>query len=186
MVMKASVRLSSVVRNFTKMAKPFVSSRASANLTADPLTTKLHAIRSHCFHNQYDQIRNPKGIVALAIAENKLMRNEIVDHINQNMQITPWHLTYGHGPAGSIDLRKAVADFVTEVFKPSMEIGGSHVAICNGAGSAVDNLSFVLAEPGEGILVGRPLYVGFFPDIEARARSVTYQGSCRRQTDQSE
>jgi aspartate/methionine/tyrosine aminotransferase len=168
--MKALVRLFSVVRKFAHMAEPLISSRASANLTADPLTTKLHAIRSHCFHNQYDPIENPGGIVALAIAENKLMRKEIVDHINRNMQITPWHLTYGHGPTGSIELRQAVADFVTEVFKPSMEISGSHVGVCNGAGSAVDNLSFVLGEPGDGILVGRPLYVGFFPDIEARAR----------------
>ncbi|KAJ9608726.1 hypothetical protein H2200_006497 [Cladophialophora chaetospira] len=150
--------------------EPYVSMRALSNLNTDPLTAKLHAIRSHCFHNQYDPITNPKGIVALAIAENKLMRREIVDHINSHMNITPWHLTYGHGPAGSHELRKAIADFVGEVFQPSMKIDESHVAVCNGAGSAVDDLSFCLGEPGDGILVGRPLYVGFFPDIEARAK----------------
>ncbi|KIW73083.1 hypothetical protein, variant 2 [Phialophora macrospora] len=152
-------------------AREHISERALSNLNpADPQTSKLHGIRSHCFHNQYDPVRNPTGIVALAIAENKLMAREIVDHINSNMNITPWHLTYGHGPAGSIDLRRAIAEFVTEVFKPSMTISESHVAVCNGAGSAVDNLSFCLGEPGDGILVGRPLYVGFFPDIEARAK----------------
>ncbi|OCT53934.1 putative aspartate aminotransferase [Cladophialophora carrionii] len=127
-----------------------ISERALSNLNPpDPQTSKLHAIRSHCFHNQYDPTSNPDGIVALAIAENKLMRQEIVDHVNSNMNITPWHLTYGHGPAGSIDLRRAIAEFVTEVFKPSMAIGESHVAVCNGAGSAVDNLSFCLGEPGD-------------------------------------
>ncbi|ETI28398.1 hypothetical protein G647_00847 [Cladophialophora carrionii CBS 160.54] len=148
-----------------------ISERALSNLNPpNPQTSKLHAIRSHCFHNQYDPTTNPDGIVALAIAENKLMRQEIVDHVNSNMNITPWHLTYGHGPAGSIGLRRAIAEFVTEVFKPRVAIGESHVAVCNGAGSAVDNLSFCLGEPGDGILVGRPLYVGFFPDIEARAK----------------
>ncbi len=150
--------------------EPYVSQRALGNLNTDPQTTKLHAIRSHCFHNQYDPITNSTGVIALAIAENKLMRREIVDHINKHMNITPWHLTYGHGPAGSIGLRRAIADFVGDVFNPSMRVDESHVAVCNGAGSAVDNLSFCLGEPGDGILVGRPLYVGFFPDIEARAK----------------
>ena len=150
--------------------EPYVSPRALANINTDPPTAKLHAIRSHCFHNQYDSVSNPDGIVALAIAENKLMRDEIVQHINTHMNITPLQLTYGHGPAGSIELRGAIASFVSEVFKPSMAIDERHVAVCNGAGSAVDNLSFCLGEPGDGILVGRPLYVGFFPDIEARAK----------------
>ncbi|EXJ95563.1 hypothetical protein A1O1_00685 [Capronia coronata CBS 617.96] len=143
-----------------------ISQRALSNL----VPSKLHEIRSHCFHNQYDRDLNPEGIVALAVAENKLMRDEIVQHINMHMNIKPVHLTYGEGPAGSSALRSAVASFVTEVFRPSMEITEKHICICNGAGSAVDDLAFCIGEPGEGILVGRPLYVGFFPDIEARAK----------------
>ncbi|KIV80838.1 hypothetical protein PV11_08314 [Exophiala sideris] len=144
----------------------YISKRALDNL----IPNKLHEIRSHCFHNQYDAQKNPDGIVALAVAENKLMREEIVSHINKNMNINPWHLTYGQGPQGDPALRKALASFVQEVFKPSTEITESHICICNGASSAVDNLSFCMGEPGDGILVGRPLYVGFFPDIEARAK----------------
>ena len=149
---------------------PYISPRALSNITTSPQTSALHAVRSHCFHNQYDAVTNPEGIIALAIAENKLMRQEVVDHINTHTNILPWHLTYGDGPAGSLELRKTIAEFVREVFKPSMHLDERYVAVCNGAGSAVDNLSFCLAEPGEGILVGRPLYVGFFPDIEARAK----------------
>ena len=55
-------------------------------------------------------------------------------------------------------------------FKPYSPISPDHICICNGAGSAVDNLSFILGNPGDGILVGTPLYTGFFPDIEARAK----------------
>ncbi|KIW49566.1 hypothetical protein PV05_11234 [Exophiala xenobiotica] len=144
----------------------YISKRALDNLVPN----KLQEIRSHCFHNQYDQVNNPNGIVALAIAENKLMRDEICQHINKHMNINPWHLTYGQGPNGDPALRRALVSFVQEVFKPSTEITENHICICNGAGSAVDNLSFCMGEPGDGILVGRPLYVGFFPDIEARAK----------------
>ncbi|KAJ9498889.1 hypothetical protein H2202_005566 [Exophiala xenobiotica] len=144
----------------------YISKRALDNLVPN----KLQELRSHCFHNQYDKVNNPNGIVALAIAENKLMRDEICQHINKQMNINPWHLTYGQGPNGDPALRRALASFVQEVFKPSTKITENHICICNGAGSAVDNLSFCMGEPGDGILVGRPLYVGFFPDIEARAK----------------
>ncbi|OAP56365.1 hypothetical protein AYL99_09544 [Fonsecaea erecta] len=150
------------------MPDGYVSQRALSNLIRP--TPDLHAVRAHCFYNQYDPATNPGGIVALAIAENKLMREEICAHINAHMNITPWHLTYGHGPAGAIELRRVLAGFVREVFRPSMHIDENNVCICLGAGNAVDNLSFCLGEPGDGILVGRPLYVGFFPDIEARAK----------------
>ncbi|OAG35288.1 hypothetical protein AYO21_10559 [Fonsecaea monophora] len=146
----------------------YVSQRALSNLV--PPTPNLHAVRSHCFHNQYDPETNPDGIVALAIAENKLMRDEICAHINAHTAITPWHLTYGQGPTGSLELRRALAAFVRDVFHPSMGIDEKNVCVCLGAGNAVDNLAFCLGEPGDGILVGRPLYVGFFPDIEARAK----------------
>ncbi|RMZ80451.1 hypothetical protein DV737_g2978, partial [Chaetothyriales sp. CBS 132003] len=146
---------------------PRISSRATANLKP---YSQLGEVRSHCFSQQYDPDTKPDGIVALAIAENKLMRDEITAYINDCLRITPWHLTYGHGPQGSIPLRQAVSDFVNGHFKPHTPVAPSHICICNGAGSAVDDLCFVLGDPGDGLLVGRPLYTGFFPDIEARAK----------------
>ncbi|KIW90484.1 uncharacterized protein Z519_09130 [Cladophialophora bantiana CBS 173.52] len=47
----------------------------------------LHAVHAHCFCNQYDPTSNPGGIVALAIAENKLMRDEICAHVNAHTAI---------------------------------------------------------------------------------------------------
>jgi aspartate/methionine/tyrosine aminotransferase len=164
-----------------------ISARAQDNLRPSP----LGAIRSHCFYNQYDPTSNPEGIIALAIAENKLMRDEITAHINDNFRITPWHLTYGEGPQGSTALRNAIARFVNREFglhavfssagssngrSPTTDTDGSglvkpeHIVLCNGAGSAVNNLCFCLGEPGDGILTGRPFYVGFLPDIEYYAK----------------
>lgn len=144
-----------------------ISQRVSENLNRG----KLGAVRSHCWTNQYDPVSNPNGIVALAIAENKLMRDEMTEHINEHFKINPWHLTYGEGSGGSRALRRRIAAFVNEEFRPHSPVEETHINVCNGAGSAVSNLCFCMGEPGEGILVGRPLYVGFFDDIEYHAKT---------------
>ena len=152
---------------------PHISERASSNLTKG----RLSEIRSYCFRNQYDPETNPDGIVAMAIAENKLMREEITKHMNDNFKIRPWHLTYGEGPAGAGILRSKIAKFVNDVFKPHTPVESKHICLCNGAGSGVSNFSFCVGEPGDGILVGRPLYTGFFEDITALAKIEVVQVS---------
>ena len=147
--------------------EPYISSRAISNLT----TSKLAEVRSYCFHNQYDPKSNPDGVIALAVAENKLMRDEITHYINENTRIKPWHLTYGEGPQGSTELLSELVQFVNREFHPFESIQNSHICVCNGAGNAVSQFAFCVGEPGDGILVGRPLYVGFFPDIENHAKT---------------
>ena len=148
------------------MSKPFISPRAADNL----VRTKLGEVRSYCFHNGYDPATNPEGIIALAIAENKLMRDAVADHLNRNFDIKPWHLTYGDGSTGSFALKDAIAKFMNKEFHPLRDIRSEHICICNGAGSAVNKLCFSVGDPGDGVLIGRPLYTGFFPDIEAFAK----------------
>ena len=143
-----------------------ISKRAAENL----YRSKLTEVRSYCYHRQYDPITNPDGVVALAIAENKLMRNEISEHLNKNFKISPWHLTYGDGPSGSVKLRAEIASFVNDAFTPRSPVQDSHICMCNGVASAVSNFCFCVGEPGDGILISRPLYVGFFGDIEASAK----------------
>ncbi|KAF7188664.1 putative aminotransferase tcpI [Pseudocercospora fuligena] len=141
---------------------PYLSDRVKDNLKAN----KLAEVRAWCYDKQYDPITNPDGVVALAIAENKLMRDEITKHINENFKINPWHLTYGEGPAGTTALRRHIASYVNEYFRPSAPVKANHIATCNGAGPAVNNFCFCVGEPGDGILLSKPLYTGFFGDIE--------------------
>ena len=65
---------------------PHLSDRAVQNLVPN----RLREVRAYCFYNQYDSVSNPDGIVAMAIAENKLMRDEITKHMNNHFQINPW------------------------------------------------------------------------------------------------
>jgi len=66
-------------------------------------------------------------------------------------------------------LRNALAGFVNREFKPKEDLDFSHVTVMNGVSSVIDALCFCVAEPGNGILVARPLYVGFLGDFKSRA-----------------
>ena len=78
-------------------------------------------------------------------------------------------LTYGDGPSGSHELREALSEFVNDHFSSREKLAREHVTIMNGVSSVIDALCFCIAEPGDGILIARPLYVGFLGDFEDRA-----------------
>jgi aspartate/methionine/tyrosine aminotransferase len=146
----------------------FISTRARDNLKPN----KSMEPAFHAFANQYEPDTNPNGIVALAVAENKLMHPEICEHINKHFKMTPWLLTYGDGFTGSKAVKVALAKFVNGHFSPRKKIDQSAICLTNGVGSAVDNLAFCIGEPGDGVLIGRPLYVGFLPDLTTRSKCV--------------
>ena len=68
----------------------FVSTRARDNLKPN----KLMEFVSHAFASQYEPDANPNGIIALAVAENKLMHPEICEHITEHFKMIPRLLTY--------------------------------------------------------------------------------------------
>lgn len=112
---------------------------------------------------------NPNGYVSLGLAENSLMHDELVKHIHDHISLPTSALTYGDGPpAGSRRLRTAMAKFLTKHLKPVRRIEANHVFITNGCSSAVEHLSWALANPGDGFLLGQPYYGTFIPDISLR------------------
>jgi 1-aminocyclopropane-1-carboxylate synthase len=78
-------------------------------------------------------------------------------------------LTYGDGSTGSCELRSVVADYLNHNFAPVEPVAQEHVTIGGGITAIIDALSFCIAEPGEGILVAQPVYVGYVNDFEDRA-----------------
>ena len=147
----------------------FLSDRARDNLKTSP----SWELNMHAFRNQYDRVTNPDGVVPLAVAENKLMHQEILEHVNKHFRMTPWMLTYGDGFTGSTALKVALATFINIHFNPRKTIDETSIILTNGVGSAVDNLAFSFGEPGDGILIGRPLYPGFMLDLAARSKCVS-------------
>ncbi|KAI9154667.1 1-aminocyclopropane-1-carboxylate synthase-like protein 1 [Paramyrothecium foliicola] len=104
---------------------------------------------------RYDPVSNPEGIISFSTAENTLVHQNLSDFANK-VNIPSAAFTYGFASARR--LREAIAGHIEETFKPALSLNGSEIQIFQGVTALHSNLAWALAEPGEGILVTRPVY----------------------------
>ncbi|KAL8686085.1 MAG: hypothetical protein Q9218_007358 [Villophora microphyllina] len=146
------------------MSEHTLSQRAQKNVPEGEAFGKLVEV----FANLYDKEINPDGVVSLGIAENGLMHEELVSYFNK-LDITRKHLTYGDGPFGSRALRSGLGSFFSDYFLPIRKVLPEHLLVAGGCTSIIDLISFAIANEGDGILIGRPLYTSFLNDVHTRA-----------------
>ncbi|KAF1955285.1 PLP-dependent transferase [Byssothecium circinans] len=113
---------------------------------------------------------NPAGFISLGVAENSLMHTTLRDFLHSKPLVdsSAVSLTYGSGPTGSKSVRKALSTFVNAYFKPYAAVHASQIMATNGVSTAIEHCSWVFANSGDGILLGRPYYRAFIPDIGLR------------------
>ena len=111
---------------------------------------------------------NPSGFVSLGVAENSLMHEKLSEHVHKNLDLSHHAFTYGDGSTGSKRVKKAMAQFLNDNFQPKTNVTSSHITVTNGCSSALEHLSWVIANPGDGFLLGRPFYGTFVPDLSFR------------------
>ncbi|PYH90496.1 PLP-dependent transferase [Aspergillus ellipticus CBS 707.79] len=114
----------------------------------------------------------PKGYVNVGVAENALMHDYLLEYINTKLTLPAKYLTYNDGGIGSERLRRAVAGFLNKHLNPIQQLTGDDVVITNGVSSAIEHVSWAFTDPGEGILLGRPYYGTFIPDMSLRPGAV--------------
>jgi aspartate/methionine/tyrosine aminotransferase len=110
----------------------------------------------------------PSGYVNLGVAENSLMHQTLSEHVHRLMNLSNHAFTYGDGSTGSKRLKNAMASFLNLNFHPTMPITPSHITVTNGCSSALEHLSWTIADPGDGFLLGKPFYGTFIPDLSLR------------------
>lgn len=118
--------------------------------------------------NLWDPETNPNGILSLGVAENSLMHDRLSKHIHENMALPNPAFTYGDGTMGSKRLKSAVARFLNKHLKPAKPLEPAHIAMTNGCSAAIEHMSWALANPGDGFLLGQPYYGTFPPDLTVR------------------
>ncbi|KAL9575945.1 MAG: hypothetical protein Q9212_007536 [Teloschistes hypoglaucus] len=161
------------------MSEQTLSKRGQKGVPAGEAFGKL------VFGQLYNKESNPDGIVSLGIAENGLMHEELVSYFNK-IDIAPKDLTYGDGPFGSRALRSALASFFNDYFHPIHKVFPDQLLVANGCTSLLDLVSFGIADEGDGILIGRPLYTGFGSDVNTRAGAKVYPVSSEGKDPMSE
>ncbi|PWY82152.1 acc synthase [Aspergillus heteromorphus CBS 117.55] len=107
------------------------------------------------------------GVVSFGNAENFLMRDEMLEYIRskaiQNLDQNT--LTYHEGPFGPNRLRTAMSRHLKTYFHPATPIDSSHIVFANGVTSLNAMCAISLTNPGEGILLGQPIYGSFAGDL---------------------
>ena len=104
--------------------------------------------------------------IGLAISENKLVWDLLEPVLNRERHVEQRSVAYD-ATVGSEQFRESVAAFGSEhIWGRTVE--PDQVITLAGAGSILETLFYVIANPGDGVLVPTPSYAGFWADLETR------------------
>lgn len=129
--------------------------------------------------DMYDPETNPDGWIIAAAAENKLVYEDVMApklcaahaKLSENLEHEKFSPYYGD-MRGMPNVRKAVAGLMETIVVKTKKLDPDCICITPGVTSAVDMMAYVLANPGEGVLVPAPYYPAFDNDLSRRSHLV--------------
>ncbi|KAL5556159.1 hypothetical protein UlMin_038395 [Ulmus minor] len=128
-------------------------------------------------NNPYDEIKNPKGIIQMGLAENQLCFDLLESWLEKNPDAASFkregqsifrELALFQDYHGLPAFKKAMVEFMSEIRGNRVTFDPNHLVLTAGATSANETLIFCLAEPGEAFLLPTPYYPGFDRDLKWR------------------
>ncbi|RCV25060.1 hypothetical protein SETIT_5G136200v2 [Setaria italica] len=165
---------------------------ASHGAAAAPLskvaTSGLHGEDSPYFagwkaydENPYDAVSNPGGVIQMGLAENQVSFDLLEGYLRDH----PEAAGCGGGAAGSgmasfrdnalfqdyhglKAFRKAMASFMEKIRGGKARFDPDRIVLTAGATAANELLTFILANPGDALLIPTPYYPGFDRDLRWR------------------
>ncbi|KAE9448764.1 hypothetical protein C3L33_19339, partial [Rhododendron williamsianum] len=130
--------------------------------------------------NPYDELRNPSGVIQMGLAENQVSFDMLEEYLEQNSESASW----GNKSSGGFrdnalfqdyhglqSFRKAMASFMEQIRGGRAKFNPDRVVLTAGATAANELLTFILADPGDALLVPTPYYPGF--EVEDRRENRT-------------
>ncbi|XP_073072546.1 1-aminocyclopropane-1-carboxylate synthase-like protein 1 isoform X3 [Manis javanica] len=112
-----------------------------------------------CHKDEYDEDKNPSGIINLGTGENKLCFDLLSKRLSQSdmLHVEPSLLQYPDW-RGHLFLREEVARFLSFYCKSPAPLKPENVVILNGCASLFSALATVLCEVEEAFLIPAPYY----------------------------
>ncbi|KAM6160265.1 1-aminocyclopropane-1-carboxylate synthase-like protein 1 [Erethizon dorsatum] len=109
--------------------------------------------------DEYDEDKNPSGIINLGTSENKLCFDLLSRRLSQSdmLRVEPPLLQYPDW-RGHLFLREEVAKFLSYYCKSPAPLKPENVVVLNGCASLFSALATVLCEVGEAFLIPTPYY----------------------------
>lgn len=113
----------------------------------------------------YDPIDNPEGYLVMLVAENKLMWKEMAQKLEEAQASNPlpeWIFNYGDF-GGDLNFKKSMRDMMQHWIHAPIDT--DYLRFQAGAGSVLSQLSYLLADSGDGVLHSGPGYPAFVGDF---------------------
>ncbi|KUJ17476.1 1-aminocyclopropane-1-carboxylate synthase [Mollisia scopiformis] len=116
-------------------------------------------------NNRYDKVTNPTGVISFGTAENGLVHEELEYFVSKNVQIPALAFSYRFSTMGGPRFPGAMAAHMNEYFNPHSPVESEHIITASGLTAIHELVGRSLADPGDGILVSRPIYGRFELDF---------------------
>ena len=125
--------------------------------------------------NHYHETDNPEGAFALNMAENNIMgqrMREKLDELLAQSKLPQWVMQYTE-LAGHPEVRESVANFMQRHFG-SKAITAENILFSAGASASLEVASFVLANPGDVVVIPAPAYPMYTNDLGVKSEMERY------------
>ncbi|KAG1335366.1 1-aminocyclopropane-1-carboxylate synthase 7 [Cocos nucifera] len=124
----------------------------------------------------YDAVSNPSGVIQMGLAENQVSFDLLENYLKQHPETS----SQGSGISGFREnalfqdyhglktFREAMAGFMEQVRGGRAKFDPERVVLTAGATAANELLTFIVADPGDALLIPTPYYPGFDRDLRWR------------------
>ena len=114
----------------------------------------------------WEPATRPDGYIALCVAENRSMWDELLAQLVCYRDVPGRALGYD-AMIGNLEFRTKLAGFLSRELL-GRDVGAEQLAVVAGAGSVLELLFYAIADEGDAVLVPTPSYAGFWADLETR------------------
>ncbi|PPR97623.1 hypothetical protein GOBAR_AA23055 [Gossypium barbadense] len=116
--------------------------------------------------NPYDEVHNQSGVIQMGLAENQVSFDLLEKYLEEHHEASSW----GKGAPGFREnalfqdyhglksFRQAMANFMEQIRGGKAKFDPDRIVLTAGATAANELLTFILADPGDALLVPTPYY----------------------------
>ncbi|XP_021276619.1 1-aminocyclopropane-1-carboxylate synthase 7 [Herrania umbratica] len=126
--------------------------------------------------NPYDESINQSGVIQMGLAENQVSSDLLEKYLEEHSEASSWgkeapgfrENALFQDYHGLKSFRQAMANFMEQIRGGRAKFDPDRIVLTAGATAANELLTFILADPGDALLVPTPYYPGFDRDLRWR------------------